>query len=78
MIAYHRGRLPTNYGLSNGLMIATSLSLQRAEDLIRGTNIVVACDNSLSSTTLSGLPFFAYEALNTLSNYHFEEFSDDS
>ena len=54
MTAYHRGRLTTEHGLSGGLMVATSLSLQQAERYILGTSIEIACDNSETSTTLSG------------------------
>ena len=54
MVAFHRGRLPTDHKLSGGLMIATSLSLDQAEHYIHGTNIEIACDNAESSTTLTG------------------------
>lgn len=53
-VAYHRGRLPVQHGLKGGLMIATGLGVTDAEARVQGSNCVVACDNSPSSTTISG------------------------
>lgn len=54
MIAYHRGRLPTEHGINTGLMAATGLSAEQVVERTAGTNVVLACDNSPSSTTVSG------------------------
>lgn len=58
-VAYQRGRLPVKYTLKGGLMVATGLSAIDAAKKVQGTQCVVACDNSPSSTTLSGLPICA-------------------
>lgn len=55
MLAYHRGRLPVAHGLTGGLMAATGLSAAEAFLRVSNTNCVLACDNSPSSTTLSGV-----------------------
>lgn len=54
LIAYHRGRLPTERGVTDGLMAATGLSAAEAIARTAGTKVVLACDNSPSSTTVSG------------------------
>ena len=54
LIAYHRGRLPIEHGITTGLMAATGLSAEQAIERCQGTNVVLACDNSPSSTTVSG------------------------
>ena len=54
LIAYHRGRLPTERGISSGLMAATGLSAEQCKQRVAGTNVVMACDNSPTSTTVSG------------------------
>lgn len=58
MIAYHRGRMPADNGIKGGLMAATGLSAEEAQQRVQGTAVVMACDNSPSSTTVSG-PFFS-------------------
>ena len=54
MVAYHRGRLPTEHNVNSGLMAATGLSAAEAQERTKGTALVMACDNSPSSTTISG------------------------
>ena len=55
MIAFHRGRLPTERGIAGtGLMAATGLSAAQCKQRVAGTNVVMACDNSPTSTTVSG------------------------
>ena len=54
LIAYHRGRLPIEHGINTGLMAATGLSAAEAIERCAGTNVVMACDNSPTSTTISG------------------------
>ena len=54
LIAYHRGRLPIEHGITTGLMAATGLSAEQAIERCQGTNVVLACDNSPISTTISG------------------------
>lgn len=54
LIAYHRGRLPIEHNITTGLMAATGLSAADAIERCEGTNVVMACDNSPSSTTISG------------------------
>ena len=55
LIAYHRGRLPTERGIAGtGLMAATGLSAAQCKQRVAGTNVVMACDNSPTSTTVSG------------------------
>ena len=54
LIAYHRGRLPTERGINDGLMAATGLSAAEAIERTAGTKVGLACDNSPSSTTVSG------------------------
>ncbi len=56
-MAYHRGRMCPEYGITGGLMAAVGLGAGDAQArLIRhgGASCVVACDNSPVSTTLSG------------------------
>lgn len=55
LIAYHRGRLPIQHGINTGLMAATGLSAAEAIERCAGTNVVMACDNSPTSTTISGM-----------------------
>jgi len=54
LVAYHRGRLPGDHGIGGGLMAATGLSAEQARLRVQGTNVVLACDNSPTSTTISG------------------------
>lgn len=54
LIAYHRGRLPVEHNVSDGLMAATGLPAAEAARRTAGTGVVLACDNSPKSTTLSG------------------------
>ncbi|KAK9803511.1 hypothetical protein WJX73_000573, partial [Symbiochloris irregularis] len=54
LIAYHRGRLPTERGITTGLMAATGLSADQVRERTAGTNVVLACDNSPTSTTVAG------------------------
>ena len=54
LIAYHRGRLPAEHGINSGLMAATGLSAAQCRQRVAGTNVVLACDNSPTSTTVSG------------------------
>lgn len=54
LIAYHRGRLPTERGITSGLMAATGLSADQVRERTAGTNVVLACDNSPTSTTVAG------------------------
>lgn len=54
LIAYHRGRLPIEQGVTNGLMAATGMPADVARRRLAGSNVVMACDNSPSSTTISG------------------------
>ena len=71
-VAYHRGRLPVTHGLKGGLMVATGLSAAEAVARLEGTNCVLACDNSCSSTTLSGkhMRSNSYMQLNKLQPFH--------
>ena len=55
-IAYHRGRLPIEHGVTTGLMAATGLSAAQAIQRTAGTKVVLACDNSPTSTTVAGEP----------------------
>ena len=63
LIAYHRGRLPIEHGITTGLMAATGLSAEQAIERCQGTNVVLACDNSPSSTTVSGTLPLPYRAV---------------
>lgn len=54
LIAYHRGRLPGTRGIAGGLMAATGLSAAEATQRLEGSSVVMACDNSPVSTTISG------------------------
>ena len=59
LIAYHRGRMAPDHGLSGGIMAAVGLGVAAAEARIAeaglaNTGVVVACDNSPASVTLSG------------------------
>ncbi len=57
LVAYHRARQWPESGLSGGLMAATGLGAAAAADRLERealTRCVVACDNSPTSTTLSG------------------------
>lgn len=59
LVAYHRARQWPEGGLAGGLMVATGLSAAAAADRLereRLKSCVVACDNSPTSTTLSGAP----------------------
>ena len=59
LIAYHRGRMAPDHGLSGGIMAAVGLGVAAAEARIAkaglaNTGVVVACDNSPDSVTMSG------------------------
>ena len=54
LVAYHRGRLPVAHGLKGGLMAATGLSAADALARLDCSPVVLACDNSPVSTTISG------------------------
>lgn len=59
LIAYHRGRMAPDHGLSGGLMAAVGLGVAAAEARIAKAGladmgVVVACDNSPDSVTMSG------------------------
>ena len=57
LVAYHRGRMCPEFGITHGLMAAVGLSAEDADArlLAHGKlGCVVACDNSPASTTLSG------------------------
>ena len=54
LIAYHRGRLPVEHGITTGLMAATGLSAAEVIKRTEGTGVVLACDNSPTSTTVAG------------------------
>ena len=56
LIAYHRGRLPVEHGVTTGLMAATGLAADEVIKRTAGTNVVLACDNSPTSTTVAGAP----------------------
>jgi fatty acid synthase len=58
LVAYHRGRMCREHGVAGGLMAAVGLGAEEAErrlEKARADGCVVACDNSPSSTTLSGV-----------------------
>jgi acyl transferase domain-containing protein len=58
LVAYHRSRMCRDHGVAGGLMAAVGLGAEEAERRLRqarAAGSVVACDNSPSSTTLSGL-----------------------
>lgn len=58
-MAYHRARQWPEAGMRGGLMAACGLGAAAAEERLAKEGLalcVVACDNSPSSTTLSGLP----------------------
>ena len=59
LIAYHRGRMAPDHGLSGGMMAAVGLGAGAAEARIHkagfaDSGVVVACDNSPDSVTVSG------------------------
>ncbi|EIE23140.1 hypothetical protein COCSUDRAFT_47508 [Coccomyxa subellipsoidea C-169] len=57
LVAYHRGRMCPEHGISGGLMAAVGLGADEAEArLVKHgkASCVVGCDNSPTSTTLSG------------------------
>ena len=59
-MAYHRGRMLRDHGITGGLMAAVGLGVADAEKRLEragAANCVVACDNSPISTTLSGESF---------------------
>ncbi len=65
LVAYHRARQWPEGGLEGGLMAATGLSAAAAAERLEREGLsscVVACDNSPTSTTLSGAPhlFFVF------------------
>ncbi len=58
LVAYHRGRMCPEHGISGGLMAAVGLGADEAEArLVKHgkASCVVGCDNSPTSTTLSGV-----------------------
>ena len=57
LVAYHRGRMAPDNGVTGGAMAAVGLSAAEAAARIAREDcpgVVVACDNSLSGVTLSG------------------------
>ena len=57
LVAYHRGRMCPEHGVSGGLMAAVGLGADEAEARLAKhgkASCVVGCDNSPVSTTLSG------------------------
>lgn len=57
LVAYHRGRMCRDHGITGGLMAAVGLGAAEAEKRLAAAGAagcVVACDNSPTSTTLSG------------------------
>ena len=57
LVAYHRGRMCPEHGISGGLMAAVGLGADEAEARLAKhgkASCVVGCDNSPVSTTLSG------------------------
>ena len=57
LVAYHRGRMCPEHGVSGGLMAAVGLGAGDAEARLAkfgAPSCVVGCDNSPVSTTLSG------------------------
>ena len=57
LVAYHRGRMCPEHGVSGGLMAAVGLGADEAEARLNRhgrASCVVGCDNSPVSTTLSG------------------------
>ena len=57
LVAYHRGRMCPEHGVSGGLMAAVGLGAADAEARLAkfgAASCVVGCDNSPVSTTLSG------------------------
>jgi fatty acid synthase len=58
LVAYHRGRMCPDHGISGGLMAAVGLGGDDAEARLAKhgkASCVVGCDNSPISTTLSGV-----------------------
>jgi acyl transferase domain-containing protein len=59
LVAYHRGRMCPEHGISGGLMAAVGLGVEDAEARLAKygkESCVVGCDNSPNSVTLSGQP----------------------
>ena len=57
LVAYHRGRMAPDAGITGGLMAAAGLSAADAAARIQKegcTDVVVGCDNSPVGVTLSG------------------------
>ena len=57
LVAYHRGRMAPDSGITGGLMAAAGLSAADAKARIDKEgckNVVVGCDNSTVGVTLSG------------------------
>ena len=59
LVAYHRGRMAPDNGITGGLMAAAGLSAADAKARIEREgcrDVVVGCDNSPVGVTLSGEP----------------------
>lgn len=57
LLAYHRGRMAPDHGVSGGLMAAVGLSAEAADARLSKaglTRSVVGCDNSATGVTLAG------------------------
>ena len=60
LVAYHRGRMCPEHGISGGLMAAVGLGVEEAEARLTKhgqPGCVVGCDNSPNSVTLSGAAY---------------------
>jgi fatty acid synthase len=61
LVAYHRGRMAPEHGVSGGLMAAVGLGAAAAEARLAKeglTDVVVGCDNSAQNVTLAGAHFY--------------------
>ena len=59
LVAYHRGRMAPEHGVTGGLMAAVGLSADAADARLRKEGLtltVVGCDNSPVNVTLAGAP----------------------
>ena len=57
LVAYHRGRMAPEHGVTGGLMAAVGLSADAADARLKKeglTSTVVGCDNSPMNVTLAG------------------------
>ena len=80
LVAYHRGRMCRDHGITGGLMAAVGLGAADADKRLAqagAVNCVVACDNSPSSTTLSGEGHILFEGLSCIIAYTLEHLLED-